>query len=212
MRASRLVPFALVLAAGCGGASSPPPSSQPDLSFSSPPPDLTFITNRPDLAACGHGGFAGPAGQNVTYRIQPGGSVPDVMVGKDVAYIITANVGGSYRLVWTGPANSHTFYGWVFTPGTFTGRVPSCNGGFCPLGNFDCVTDATPTNGGQRIDFSGTATGQLAGFDFVVSTEPVSFSIVIDGAPKPNQVFFPAADLGGMVANAGDIPFALTTQ
>lgn len=209
MRASPIACLALLaLAAGCGG-SSPPPTRPPDLGAT---PDLTFITQRPDLAACGHGGVAGPAGNNATYRIQPGGSVPDVMVGQDVAYIITANVGGSYRLVWTAPASSHTFYGWVFTQGQFTGLVPSCNGGFCPLGPSDCLTDPTPAPGGQRIDFQGTATGKLAGFDFVASAEPVTFSIVIDGAPKPNMVFFPAADLGGRVANAGDIPFSLTTK
>lgn len=169
----------------------------------------------PDLAqsqqGCGATAFNLP-GQNVIYRILPGSGITGVTPGQDVGYFITANNGGSYRLVWTGSANAMTMRGAVFTTGQFRNFVPGCNGAFCKLGPNDCVTQPTAVQGGQRIDFLSRAGASILGFDFVASAEPVYFNLLVNEQPRPELVFFPATDNGGQVSNAGGIPFGLTTQ
>lgn len=149
------------------------------------------------------------------YRIFPGGSTV-VQPGSQAGYGITANVGGSYRLVWTGDAQVsgtyHEFWGSVYTPGNFSSIVPGCNGGVCPLQADDQVTNPQAVSGGQRIDFDSIAPDSLNGFDFLVDAEPVYFDILIDGARYPTLVFFPATDNGGQVSNVAAVPFALTTN
>jgi hypothetical protein len=156
-----------------------------------------------------------PPQSTVIYRIQPGASTV-VQPGVQAGYGITANVGGSYRLVWTGDISTsgtyREFWGSVWTPGRFVTVVRGCNSSVCPLEQGDLVSVPVTVAGGERIDFDSFATDGLDGFDFVVTAEPVYFDLYIDGVRYPNLVFFPATDLGGQIANVGAIPFGLTTQ
>jgi hypothetical protein len=173
------------------------------------------------VAACGDGtvshlgvGGSVPSGA-VVHRILPGASTI-VQPGAQAGYGITANTGGSYRLVWTGDAGAsgtwREFWGSVYTPGRFLQIVPGCNGGICQLESNDSLTGAIQTGGGQRIDFDAFAADGLDGFDFIVDTEPVYFDLIIDNARYPNLVFFPATDNGGAISNVAAIPFGLTTR
>ena len=165
---------------------------------------------------------ATPNPQSTTvYRIFPGAALSGVTPGTDIGYFITANQGGSYRLVWTGDAQQaggvrRYFYGSVWTPGRFQSNavVPGCNGNICPLETGDVVTQPQQVQGGQRIDFSAVATNGLDGFDFVVDTEPAIFDLYIDGQQYKELVFFPAADGNppGRLATVGVFPYGLTTR
>lgn len=160
-------------------------------------------------------GGAVPPQTTVVYGIQPGASTV-VQPGVQAGYGITANVGGSYRLVWTGDISTsgtyREFWGSVWTRGSFSNLVRGCNGSVCPLEQGDLVSNPVAVAGGQRIDFDSFSSDNLDGFDFVVSAEPVYFDLYIDGVRYPNLVFFPASALGGQIANVGVIPFGLTTQ
>jgi hypothetical protein len=129
-------------------------------------------------------------------------------------YGVTANLGGAYRLVWSGDAAAsgahREFRGSVYTPGSFSSLLPGC-GGACPLEADDFVSQPIGIPGGERIDFNTLATTGLDGFDFSVSAEPVYFDLLIDGARYPDLVFFPSSDTGTMVSPAA-IPFGLTTR
>ena len=146
-----------------------------------------------------------------TYSIDPGGSVV-VQPGTQAGFGITANVGGSYRIFWTGDSGTsgtyREFTGTVWTTGQFDSFNPGC-GGVCPLENGDVVSDPQTVSGGQRIDFDTIATDGLDGFDFTVTVEPVYFDLTIDGQRFPDLIFFPS---GGVQSNAGTDPFGLTTQ
>ncbi len=149
-----------------------------------------------------------------TYRIQPGGATI-VQPGVQAGYGITANVGGSYRAVWTGGQSfaSNHFTGYIYTPGHFVSYTPGCDRGFCALEAGDYVyAPVAVQGGGEEIDFDTFASDGLDGLDFVVDTEPVTFQTEIDGTAYPGYVFFPATDAGGASTNPGSVPFALTTQ
>ena len=97
-------------------------------------------------AACapGHLGGAGgdvPVGATV-YHIDPGASVI-VTPGTQAGFAVTANVGGSFRLVWTGDAAAsgdyHEFWGSVYSSGGFSNVVPGCANGSCSLEAGDFV-------------------------------------------------------------------------
>jgi len=156
-----------------------------------------------------------PAGPVATYRIAPGlGTV--VQPGAQAGYGITANTGGSYRLVWTGDAGVsggyREFYGSVWTLGQFTTTTWPC--GVCTIGDGDAWNDPVPVDGGWRIDFDTFAATALKGFDFITTAEPVYFDLFIDGQRYPQLVFFPSTDATppGAISTAADIPFGLTTM
>jgi hypothetical protein len=159
-------------------------------------------------------GSAVPSASTVTYRIAPGLGT-SVSPGTVAGYGITANVGGSYRIVWTGDSNVtatyHEFWGSVWTRGTFTSLTPGCNG-HCPLEADDWVSGISAVPGGERIDWDTFATDGLDGLDFTADTEPVYFDFTIDGVRYPMLVFFPATDNGGQISPVDTIPFGLTTQ
>lgn len=151
-----------------------------------------------------------PAGP--TYEITLNASTV-VEPGVQAGYGITANYGGAYRLVWTGDGavtgSWESFWGSVYTPGTFSQIVPGCNYGACPLEQGDWVSNAINVSGGQRIDFDSAALDGLDGFDFVVDAEPVTFDLYINGIHYPDLVLFPAYANGGAISTVASIPFAL---
>lgn len=185
---------------------------------------LAILTTTLGIAACGGdrytrpGGAGGPVpsgGNTPVYRIAPGvGTV--VEPGFQAGYGIAANLGGSYRLIWTGDSNQsgtyREFFGSVYTPGNFLQVVRGCNGNVCALERADILSSPVVTSGGQRIDFDAFAYDNLDGFDFVVDAEPVYFDLYIDGQRYPQLVFFPATDRGGQISSVDGFPFGLTTQ
>lgn len=170
------------------------------------------------VVACGdaHPFTGGALPSNATvYRILPGAGTI-VQPGVEAGYGITANLGGSYRLVWTGDTATsgeyRNFYGSVWTPGTFSSIVGGCNSNVCPLESDDVVAAPVSVSGGQRIDFDAMTASGVDGFDFVVSLEPVYFDLHIDGRRYPDLVFFPATDNGGAISSVAAIPFGLTSN
>jgi hypothetical protein len=146
------------------------------------------------------------------YRIQIGASTI-VQPGSQAGYGITANVGGAYRCVWTGQSSVtyNNFRGSIFTPGHFTAFTPGCNG-FCPDHPSDVFGAPAPvTGGGEQVTFDTLAASGLDGLDFGVDTEPVTFTLYIDGAAYPSLVFFPNTDTQ-QIAAPQSIPFSLTTN
>jgi hypothetical protein len=124
-------------------------------------------------------------------------------------YAITANVGGSYRLVWSSDS-ADRIAGSIFTPGRFTLINPGC-GGECAVASSDLISRPIPLSlGGERIDIDAIATTTDVGLDFVVDLEPVFFDLFVNGARIPELVRFPSADLGGTPATPISIPFGLT--
>jgi hypothetical protein len=136
--------------------------------------------------------------------------------GTQAGYGITANVGGAYRLVWTGDGTRsgqyREFFGSVYTDGSFTNIVPGCSDNSCALQSDDKVTAPQSVTGGERVDFDSISADTLGGFDFYVNAEPVYFDLLIDGTRNPTLVFFPSSDNGGQIASAAALPFGLTTQ
>jgi hypothetical protein len=149
-----------------------------------------------------------PVGPPV-YHIDPGASTV-VFPGSQAGYGITANLGGSYRAVWTGesPVRYNNFRGTIFTPGTFTFIDPGC-GGVCPVESSDLFQTGPVAGGGEQIIFDTVATTGLDGVDFVVDAEPVEFDLKIDGGRYPDLVFFPS---GGAIVSPETMPFDLTTR
>jgi hypothetical protein len=154
----------------------------------------------------------GPGGPP-TYRIKPNAGTI-IQPGVQAGYGVTANFGGSYRLVWTGDSASQysNFRGTVYTPGRFTVFDPGC-GGTCPDESNDLFTaPGTVVGGGEQFTFDAVTLTGIDGIDFGVSLEPVEFTLSIDGVSYPDLVFFPSTDSGGAIATPGEIPFQLTTQ
>lgn len=177
------------------------------------------------LAGCGSstrplytGGPVPAVPGNLVYRVAPGAGIDNVFLGDNAGYYITANTGGSFRIVWTGDANQSAvyrhFYGSVWTQGGFTSVVPGCNGNFCPLEPDDFVSTVHNTGNGNRVDWDTFAADGLDGFDFSVDTVPALFDLFIDNQQFPDHVYFPATDAKppGSVANVGGFPFGLVPQ
>jgi len=147
-----------------------------------------------------------------TFLIDPGVGIV-VQPGTQAGYGITANVGGSYRLVWTGDRGSsgtyREFAGTVWTGGTFDSITAGCADDACPLESDDFLSAVTPVSGGAVITFDTFATTGIDGFDFTSTTEPVFFDLNIDGQRYPTLVFFPS---GGAAASPDAVPFGLTTS
>ena len=135
-----------------------------------------------------------------------------VTPGAQAGYGITANAGGSYRIVWTGDAGSTgtftQFSGTVWTAGSFDSFSTGC-GGQCPLEANDTVSQPLAVSGGERIDFDATATTGLDGFDFTATAEPVYFLLYVDGQLRNDLVFYSS---GGATASPATDPFGLQTQ
>jgi hypothetical protein len=146
-----------------------------------------------------------------TFVIDPGVDIV-VQPGTQAGYGITANVGGSYRLIWTGDrgvsGTYREFTGTVWTGGTFDSITPGCADNACPLESDDFVSAVTPVSGGAVITFDTFTTTGLDGFDFTTTTEPVFFDLLIDGARYSTLVFFPS---GGQGSSPDAVPFGLTT-
>lgn len=148
-----------------------------------------------------------------TYGILPGGSTI-ISPGTQAGYGITANVGGSYRVVWTGDSAVRytNFTGYIYTPGHFTAFDPGCGGG-CPNESNDVFyAPVAVPGGGEEIDFDTVALDGIDGIDFAVDTEPVVFELELDGVVYPDLVFFPSSDNGGAISNPSTVPFGLTTN
>jgi hypothetical protein len=163
------------------------------------------------LCAAAAVGLPSSAGAQ-TYSVDPGASLI-VAPGSQAGYGITANTGGTYRIVWTGEGGVtgtfNSFTGTVWTTGHFDSFTPGCSDGSCPLESNDSVGQPTAVTGGETIDFSATTSTGLDGFDFSVTVEPVYFELFVDGTHRPDLVFFSS---GGQASNAGTDPFALSTQ
>jgi hypothetical protein len=148
-----------------------------------------------------------------TYRIAPGAVT--VVDTSRPGYGITANIGNSYRAVWTGNTSLgyNEFRGYIYTPGTFTSVTPGCSDGSCALSTGDTISSVSAVaGGGQQIDFDTIASdGNLDGLDFTVDIEPVEFYMEVQGVADPTLVFFTSTDTG-VVSNPAHLPFALTTQ
>jgi hypothetical protein len=147
------------------------------------------------------------------YQIDSGAGVV-VQPGTQAGYGITANLGGSYRLVWTGDGTQsgqyREFYGSVWTPGTFSSLTPGCAGQSCPLMPGDYVSpQPQQLAGGQRIDFDAAQANGLSGIDFTITLEPVYFDLYVDGTEQPTLVFFSS---GGVQVGPAAVPFGLRTQ
>jgi hypothetical protein len=166
-------------------------------------------------AACGSytGGTIPDGPSTEVYNITPGASVI-IGSGGRAGYGITANTGGSYRIVWNGDQSSsgvhRHFYGSVWTKGgPFRQITKGCFQGACPVESNDVVSNPVVVAGGERVDFDAQTADGIDGFDFMVDFEPVFFDLLIDGERFPSLVFFSAADLGGTISNVGTIPFGL---
>jgi hypothetical protein len=146
------------------------------------------------------------------YPIDAGAAIA-IQPGTQAGYGITANVGNSYRIIWTGDGNTSAqyreFYGSVWTSGAFATVTPGCSDGSCPLGSGDYISQPYAIAGGERVDFDTFAISNIEGFDFTVTTEPVYFDLYIDGQHYPDLVFFSS---GGIVSSTASFPFGLTTQ
>lgn len=155
-----------------------------------------------------------PTGAPV-HRILPG-EPTIIQPGVQAGYGITANTGGSYRLVWTGDAATsgtfRRFHGSVWTAGFISNIVDGCNFGDCPLESNDSVAGPIDLSNADRIDFDADTANGIDGFDFVVDQEPVFFDLRIDNGCYPELVFFPATDNGGAISSVADMPFSLTSN
>ena len=145
-------------------------------------------------------------------RIAPGFPAPDP--GYD-GVIITANVGGSYRITWDNQWQGLTqVEGSLFTESGGTPTfVAGCTDGSCSLMGGDQVV----LGNGGRIDFIGYPTTRIgrSGFDIALpggDADKLLIDIFTNDVPDPNRVIFPATDLGGTIASAPTMPFGLTTQ
>jgi hypothetical protein len=182
--------FAALLAGGCVVSSGP---NHPDGAGGSQP-SLTGLT---------------------VYRIKPGASSV-LQPGTQAGYAVTANLGGSYRVVWTGDAGvSHTyteFWGTMWSPGHLTNLVAGCSDGSCALESDDFLSGVrVDSSGGTRVDFDTFATTGLDGFDVVTDTEPVILDLYVDGARLPDLILFFNTD-NNQISKAGTLPFGLTTN
>lgn len=193
MRSNLWLAASLVVLAGCGGGN--PPRS-----------DIWYgAGNVPAVS------------QNNLHDILPGAAIAGLIPGQDVGYYITANQGGSFRLVWTGDlgqsGQSRRFQGSVWTRGTFVSKTDGCEARICPLETDDLISAVrTLGTGGQRIDWDTFATDGLDGFDFIADNLPVFFQLRIDFADRADLTFFPATGNGGRLTNPAGMPFGLTPR
>ena len=152
---------------------------------------------------CSSIGRCGDGGVGATSLVYQTSTAP-VPLGMQAPYFGIAAAGTSFRLVWVGDGQARVS-GWVTTTGTFSAYDPGC-GGLCGAPTMAMAPYSVP--GGARIDFESATSSALAGFDFVVTAEPVYFHLYIDGVAVPARVIFP--DASGNPASPTAIPFGLT--
>jgi hypothetical protein len=142
-------------------------------------------------------------------------NTPTVLVdASQPGYAITANVGNSYRAVWTGNATFSAFRGYIIAQSSFTSVTIGCSDGSCPLESGDVITRPyNSAGGGQRIDFDTLAADGLDGLDFTLdSADQVYFYMEVNDTYRPDLVYFTSSDVAGQVSNPASMPFALTTH
>ena len=152
-----------------------------------------------------------------TSSIKNGAGVT-IQPGVQAGYGITANVGTSFRVVWTGDAAStgsgfREFWGSVWTTGHFDSVTPGCAGNACPLeaNQGDYVSAVIPVASGERVDWDTFASDGIDGFDFTATAEPIYFDMFIDGVRYPDLTIYTDGTTD-QVASAPSLPFALLTR
>ncbi|MCS6914244.1 MAG: hypothetical protein RMK29_08525 [Myxococcales bacterium] len=142
-------------------------------------------------------------------RILPGAAAPDP--GYD-GVIITANIGGSYRITWdTTWQGFNRIQGSVFTQsGANPQFFPGCTDRSCALTSRDQVVVG---NMPGRIDFLGLPGSPVrSGFDIVIGdTDVLILDVLTNGVPDPGRVVFVSTDTRAL-ASAPGMPFGLTTR
>lgn len=188
-------------------------------------PRLLFTFSLLQAVGCGAPGdgqalpFTGGAVPTLTdvplYQIQLAPNI-NINPGGQAGYGITASVGNSFRLIWTGEAHSSErftrFYGAVYTSGSFVWLAPACRNAECPLEEGDLVHQPVATTGGQRVDFSALTSTGADGFDFMVDREPVYFELYIDEERRSDLVFLRDAISGGVPTRVDSIPFGVLSK
>jgi hypothetical protein len=135
---------------------------------------------------------------------------PTVVDATNPGYGIAANVGGSYRTVWTGNAGGYNhFYGYIYSASGFGSVTPGCVDGSCRLESEDYLAVVNYSGGGQYIEFDTYAADGFDGVDFTTPADPVEFDLYIDGAQYPQLVYFTS---NGVVSNTDTFPFTLAIQ
>jgi hypothetical protein len=136
---------------------------------------------------------------------------PTLVDANNPGFGIAANVGGSYRVVWTGNNGGFTrFQGYIYSQSGFGSVNPGCVDNSCRLESGDdymAVVDYS--GGGQYIEFDTFAADGFDGVDFTTPADPVEFDFYIDGRQYPTAVFFTS---NGVVSNTDVFPFALAIQ
>jgi hypothetical protein len=136
---------------------------------------------------------------------------PTLVDANNPGFAITANVGGSYRVVWTGNVGGWTrFQGYIYSQSGFGAVYPGCSSGECQLEAGDDYMDVLNySGGGQYIQFDTLAADGFDGVDFTTPADPVEFDFYIDGRQYPTSVFFTS---GGVLSNTDVFPFGLAIQ
>jgi hypothetical protein len=146
-----------------------------------------------------------PPSQLLPFAIDPG--APTLIDATHPGYGITANVGGAYRIVWSGNGGGYNhFYGYVYSASGFGSVDPGCVGNTCPLESDDYMAVANYSGGGQYIEFDTYASSGFDGVDFTTPADPVEFDLYIDGAQYPTAVYFTS---NGQPSNTDVFPFTL---
>ncbi|MFO0601928.1 MAG: hypothetical protein U0324_02080 [Polyangiales bacterium] len=215
--ATRRILLMLALSTGACASSDPSPAAGDARVTDAPAADAPAADRAPavDAASDASAGAPVPDERTPTHRIALNAGVEGVATGAMAGCAVTAATGGSFRLVCGGLAADRPLArveGSIWTHGAVSGVVPGCADSQCALEAGDRVSAPVAVPGGQRVDFSWAVSRDVDGVDFVVSEEPVYFSILMDGRPDPARVFFPSQDLGGAPATASADPFGLTGQ
>jgi hypothetical protein len=81
----------------------------------------------------------------------------------------------------------------------------------CPLENGDVVSGVMQVAGGEAITWSTNASDGWDGFSFVTDTEPVIYSVYVDGQERPD-LFLYARYPDGTPTSPTASPFALSSM
>ena len=162
------------------------------------------------LAACGPG--VRPLSEAPVYEVEPGASAP-ALPGVQAGYIITANIGRSFRLVWTGDSTQsgayRRFTGIVTAQGGIVSMTPGCDGNSCRLEAGDTLTAPSRDGSGESFQFDTIASDGIDGVDFVTGAGTVYFDLLIDGGRYPELVSMPSPAAAGQAVSVASIPFGV---
>jgi len=149
-----------------------------------------------------------PVANIPVYGIDVG--APTVVDATYPGFGIAANVGGSYRVVWTGNSGGFSrFQGYIYSQSGFSSVDAGCVDDSCRLESDDYMAVVNYAGGGQYIEFDTLAATSFDGVDFVTPADPVEFDFYIDGQQFTTSVYFTSS---GIVANTEAFPFALVQQ